>query len=89
MMNIATTKVSARGQIVIPLEMRGEIKEGDKLLIMQKDNQFTMKKMSEIDKKMEEDIEFSRRTRKAQESCDKGEMIEMDFDDLIKEMRSW
>jgi AbrB family looped-hinge helix DNA binding protein len=43
-MIIDTTKMSSRGQIVIPLEMRREIKEGDKLIIVQKDDEIILKK---------------------------------------------
>jgi AbrB family looped-hinge helix DNA binding protein len=43
-MLIDTTKMSSRGQIVIPLEMRREIKEGDKLIIIQKDDEIILKK---------------------------------------------
>jgi AbrB family looped-hinge helix DNA binding protein len=43
-MIIDTTKMSSRGQIVIPLEMRREIKEGDKLIIIQKDDEIILKK---------------------------------------------
>jgi AbrB family looped-hinge helix DNA binding protein len=43
-MLIDTTKMSSRGQIVIPLEMRKEIKEGDKLIIIQKDDEIILKK---------------------------------------------
>jgi len=41
---IDTTKMSSRGQIVIPLDMRGDIKEGDKLIIIKRDNEIILKK---------------------------------------------
>lgn len=43
-MEIDTTKMSSRGQIVIPLDMRRDIKEGDKLIIMRKDDEIILKK---------------------------------------------
>jgi AbrB family looped-hinge helix DNA binding protein len=43
-MIIDTTKMSSRGQIVIPLNMRQNIKEGDKLIIIQKDDEIILKK---------------------------------------------
>ena len=39
-----TTKMSSRGQIVIPLEMRKDIQEGEKLIIIRKDNEIILKK---------------------------------------------
>ena len=35
-MIIDTTKMSSRGQVVIPLDMRRDIKEGDKLIVIKK-----------------------------------------------------
>ena len=34
-MDISITKMSSKGQIVIPVEMRRNIKEGEKLIIIQ------------------------------------------------------
>ena len=43
-MQIDTTKMSSRGQVVIPLEMREDIHEGDKLIIIRKGNEIILKK---------------------------------------------
>ena len=43
-MLIDTTKMSSRGQVVIPLDMREDIKEGDKLIVIRKDNEIILKK---------------------------------------------
>ncbi len=43
-MIIDTTKMSSRGQVVIPLDMRGDIKEGDKLIVIRKNNEIILKK---------------------------------------------
>ena len=43
-MIIDTTKMSSRGQVVIPLDMRGDIKEGDRLIVIRKDNEIILKK---------------------------------------------
>ena len=43
-MIIDTTKMSSRGQIVIPIEMRKDINEGEKLIIIKKDNEIILKK---------------------------------------------
>jgi len=43
-MEIATTKLSSRGQIVIPLEMRKNLKEGDKLIIIRDGDDLIIKK---------------------------------------------
>ncbi len=43
-MKIDTTKMSSRGQVVIPLDMRHDIKEGEKLIVIRKDDEIILKK---------------------------------------------
>jgi len=43
-MIIDTTKMSSRGQVVIPLDMRKGINEGDKLIVIRKDDEIILKK---------------------------------------------
>ena len=87
--DIGITKMSSKGQIVIPTEMRKGFKVGDKLIIIKRDKQMILKKASEMDKKTIEDLEFARRTEEALKKYERGEFIEMDFDDFIKEAKKW
>jgi len=43
-MQIDTTKMSSRGQVVIPLEMRHGIHEGDKLIVIRKNDEIILRK---------------------------------------------
>ena len=43
-MIIDTTKMSSRGQVVIPLDMRKDINEGDKLIVIRRDDEIILKK---------------------------------------------
>lgn len=43
-MMLDTTKMSSRGQIVIPLDMRKDIREGEKLIIIRKNSEIIIKK---------------------------------------------
>ncbi len=43
-MQIDTTKMSSRGQVVIPLDMRKGINEGDKLIVIRRDDEIILKK---------------------------------------------
>ena len=88
-MEISITKMSSKGQVVIPVEMRENIKEGDKLVLIKNNNQIIMKKASEMDKSLAEDLEFARRTEEAYKRYEKGEFKEMDFDDFLKEAEKW
>lgn len=43
-MQIDTTKMSSRGQVVIPLDMRRDINEGDKLIVIRQNDEIILKK---------------------------------------------
>ena len=88
-MEVAITKMSSKGQIVIPTEMRSDINEGDKLLIIQNDDQLIMKKASKLDKNLKEDLEFARKTDEAWKRIEDGKGIKMGFDDFVDEMKKW
>lgn len=88
-MDIAITKMSSKGQIVIPAEMRKDIKEGEKLIIIKNDHQLILQKATKLDEKLKEDLEFARRTEEAYKRIEAGEGITMEFDDFIKEMKKW
>tara|TARA_Y100000310_G_scaffold345846_1_gene471119 strand:- start:16530 stop:16796 length:267 start_codon:yes stop_codon:yes gene_type:complete len=88
-MDIAITKMSSKGQVVIPQKMREDIKEGEELMLIKNNEQIIMKKASDLDENFEEDIEFAKRTEKAYQSIKKGEGTSMNFDDLMKEMKKW
>ncbi|MBU1201920.1 MAG: AbrB/MazE/SpoVT family DNA-binding domain-containing protein [Nanoarchaeota archaeon] len=88
-MDIAITRMSSKGQIVIPAEMRKDFQEGDKLLLIQTDGQLIMKKASKLDVVLKEDLEFAKRTEEAWKRIEEGKGIKMDFDDFIQEMKKW
>ena len=43
-MQIDITKMSSRGQIVIPLDMRKDINKGEKLIVIRKDDEIILKR---------------------------------------------
>jgi len=88
-MEFDITKLSSKGQIVIPAGMRKDLKEGDKLIIIRNKDQIILKKADKMDKQLNEDLEFARRTEEAYKSYERGEFKEMEFDDFIKEMKKW
>ena len=88
-MDIAITKMSSKGQIVIPTEMRENMHEGDKLLIIKNKDQIIMKKANKMDETLQEDLEFAKRTEEALKRIESGKGVTMDFDEFIKEMKKW
>ena len=88
-MEIAITKMSSKGQIVIPQNMREGIKEGEEFVIIKDGNRIILKSAKEFDENIKEDLEFAKRTEEAWEQIEAGEGISMEFDDFIKEMKKW
>lgn len=89
MVNINVTRISSKGQIVIPSNMREDLKEGDELIIIKDDDRIVLKKAEKISKQMREDLEFARRTEEAMKRIESGKCIKMDFDEFIEEMKKW
>jgi len=89
MASVSLTRISSKGQIVIPSNMREDLKEGEEILIVKDENRFILKKASEISEQMKEDLEFARRTEEALKRYDNGEFIEMSGDEFLKELESW
>jgi len=88
-MEIAITKLSSKGQIVLPKSFRKNLKKGDDLLIMKNKEQWILRKATKMDKQLAEDLEFARRTEEAWKRIERGEGITLDFDDFIEEMKKW
>ncbi len=89
MVQIDTTKVSSKGQIVIPSSMRGEFKEGDTLLIIKDENTILLKKADDLDEQFKEDLEFARRTEEAYKRHEKGDFKKMSADKFLEELEKW
>ncbi|GBE19301.1 MAG TPA: AbrB/MazE/SpoVT family DNA-binding domain-containing protein [Candidatus Pacearchaeota archaeon] len=89
MVNISVTRISSKGQIVIPSEMRKGFKEGDKLVVIENNKQLILKRVQDFDKNIEEDLEFARRTEEAYKRHERGDFIEMDSDEFLKKMEKW
>jgi len=88
-MDINITRMSSKGQIVIPKEMRRNFKEGEKIVVIQGGNKLILKKATDFDENLKEDLEFARRTEEAWKRMEKGEFISMEFDEFIEEMKKW
>jgi len=88
MAQIDITRMSSKGQVVIPLEFRNEIKEGDKIIIIKNNEQIILKKASEFDKNLEEDLEFARRTEKAWQEIKAGKGKKYSQEEFFKRLHN-
>ena len=88
-MDVAITKMSSKGQIVIPAEMRQEIHEGEKLIIIKNEKQLILKKVKDLEKNLADDLIFAKRTEEAWKRYEKGEFKSMESKDFLKELEKW
>ena len=90
MVDVGITKLSSKGQVVIPREMRKGIHTGEKFVIIKNDKQFILKSVKDFDENIEEDLEFARRTEEAWERYDQGEFTgPFTVEEFKKRMKSW
>lgn len=89
MAEIELTRMSSKGQIVIPSEMRQDFHEGEKFVIIKADKQLILKSVENFDENIEEDLEFARRTEEALERYEKGMFKSMSKREFLKELEKW
>ena len=68
MAELEITKMSSKGQIVIPSELRIGFEEGEKFVIIKAGKQLILKSVKNFDENIEEDLEFAKRTEEALKS---------------------
>ncbi len=88
MAQIDITKMSSKGQVVIPQELRKDIIEGDKLVVIRNDDQIILKKADKFNKQLEEDILVAKRVEEAWKEIEQGKYKRMSGEDFLKEIRS-
>lgn len=89
MVNINVTRISSKGQIVIPSDMRNDLKEGDELIIIKDNDRIVLKKTEKVSEQMKEDLEFAKRTDEALKRIESGKGIKMNFEEFIEEIKKW
>jgi AbrB family looped-hinge helix DNA binding protein len=85
-MEVAITKVSSKGQIVIPSNMRKDISIGDEFIIIKEGNKFILKKIVELVEDLKQEIEFAQRVEKAWDSYEKGKFKSKSAEEFLKEL---
>ena len=88
MAQIDITKMSSKGQVVIPQELRKDINGGDKLVVIRNNDQIILKKADKFDKQIEEDIVVAKRVEAAWKEIEEGKYKRMSSEDFLKEIRS-
>ena len=85
-MEIALTKMSSKGQIVIPSNMRKDISVGDEFLVIKDQDRLILKKISSLTSKLKDDLKFAKRVEKAWNAYDKGEFKSLSAREFLEEL---
>ena len=88
MAQIDMTKMSSKGQVVIPQELREDFNEGDKIVVIRNNDQIILKKANKFDKQVEEDIIVAKRVEESWKEIEQGKFKRMSSEDFLKEIRS-
>ena len=82
------TKMSSKGQIVIPAEMRQDMKEGEKMLIIKDGDRMILRKACDA-KNLREDLIFAKRTEDALRKYEKGLFVKKEKNGFVRELKKW
>lgn len=88
-MTIELTRVSSKGQVVIPLDIRKRVglRDGEALAVSTKDNLIVLKKID--DPMTEDDIKTFNEIKAAWQEIDSGKAKKMNHEDFLKEISKW
>lgn len=85
-MDVAVTKISSKGQIVIPTSMRKDLTRGDQFLIIKEDKTLIIKKISELAKDLRADLKFAQRVERAWNDYEKGKFKSLPAKKFLEEL---
>ena len=80
------TKLSTKGQIVIPEKIRKDMKEGTPFIVTKKNNLILLKEVKGLTK---EEIKEMEELDKIWKDIDEGKGTTMDIEKFLEEMESW
>ena len=88
-MDVAITRMSSKGQVVIPASMRTDLPEGEKILIIREGERIILKPLTDIEPALRDDILFAEKTETAFMEYSKGDFTKKNAGNFIEDMESW
>jgi AbrB family looped-hinge helix DNA binding protein len=85
-MDVAITKISSKGQIVIPTSMRKDLTKGEQFLIIKEDKTLIIKKITELAKDLREDLKFAQRVERAWTDYENGKFKSLPAKKFLEEL---
>ncbi len=89
MINVDITRLSSKGQVVIPRDMRKDLSVGEKLIIIKKGRDLILKPATDIEENFIEDMDFAKKTLEALDRYGKGKYKEMSNQEFLDELEKW
>ncbi|MFP4402506.1 MAG: AbrB/MazE/SpoVT family DNA-binding domain-containing protein [Candidatus Nanoarchaeia archaeon] len=86
---IQLSKMSSKGQIVIPKSMRSQFREGEGVIFIQEGDRVILKPLQSLNAYLREEIELSHRIEEAYARYDKGEFISKNKEEFLEEIKKW
>lgn len=86
---IQSSKVSSKGQIVIPKSMRSQFKEGSEVIFIQEGSRIILKPLESFNSYLKEELEISQRIEEAYARYERGEFISKSKEDFLEEIKKW
>jgi AbrB family looped-hinge helix DNA binding protein len=88
-MDVAITKMSSKGQVVIPTSMRTDLPEGERILLIKDGERIILKRLTDLEPALQDDVLFAEKTEEAFEEYKKGTFIRKKEGEFIDEIDSW
>ncbi|NMB80004.1 MAG: AbrB/MazE/SpoVT family DNA-binding domain-containing protein [Methanomicrobiales archaeon] len=88
-MKIGITRMSSKGQIVIPADMRKNCPDGQEFLIINDGKRFILKHLTDCKPAFREDIEFANQTEQALAEYEKGSFTRKSKREFLDDLESW
>ena len=88
-MDIDIIRMSSKGQIVIPVSMRGDISEGEQILVIREGSRIILKPLHELETAVKEDVLFAEETERAFLEYHKGRFTRKEGADFVDDLKSW
>jgi AbrB family looped-hinge helix DNA binding protein len=88
-MDIAITKMSSKGQIVIPASMRADISDGENLLIIREGQRYILRPLAGLEPALQEDLLFAEKTEREFAEYRKGKFTKKTTREFSDELASW
>ncbi|MEK6970991.1 MAG: AbrB/MazE/SpoVT family DNA-binding domain-containing protein [archaeon] len=89
MAEIAVTRMSSRGQVVIPAEVREGFGQNENIIVIRSGKQIILERSTDFQQNITDDIKAAKRVSKAWKKYDAGKFVKKDKDEFLKELETW